>query len=108
MDSVHMPAGCATWPAFFSNGPNWPSDGEVDIVEGINDYTNDQSTAHTNPGCSLPNTNSSSLGITGTVIGGTDCDALQNGNTGCGIRSSQTNSFGAAFNANGGGVYAGE
>lgn len=34
MDSVHMPTGCGTWPAFWSNGPNWPDGGEIDIVEG--------------------------------------------------------------------------
>lgn len=34
MDSVHMPTGCGTWPAFWSNGPNWPAGGEIDIVEG--------------------------------------------------------------------------
>lgn len=106
MDSVHMPTGCATWPAFWSNGPNWPAGGEIDIVEGVNDYTNNQATIHTNPGCSLTSSNPSSLGITGSVVGGTNCAALQTGNQGCGIRASQTNSFGAAFNDNGGGVYA--
>jgi beta-glucanase (GH16 family) len=34
MDSVHMPTGCGTWPAFWSDGPNWPAGGEIDIVEG--------------------------------------------------------------------------
>ena len=39
MDSVHMPTGCGTWPAFWSNGPDWPAGGEIDIVEGT--YTLD-------------------------------------------------------------------
>lgn len=106
MDSVHMPTGCGTWPAFWSNGPNWPAGGEIDIVEGVNDYTNNQATIHTNPGCSLTSSSSSTLGISGTVVGGTDCAAAQTGNQGCGVRASQTNSFGAAFNAINGGVYA--
>ena len=36
LDLAHMPAGCATWPAFWTNsqkGP-WPDGGEVDIIEG--------------------------------------------------------------------------
>jgi hypothetical protein len=36
LDLAHMPAGCATWPAFWAKsqkGP-WPNGGEVDIIEG--------------------------------------------------------------------------
>jgi hypothetical protein len=36
LDLTHMPAGCATWPAFWTNsqaGP-WPAGGEIDIIEG--------------------------------------------------------------------------
>jgi hypothetical protein len=106
MDSVHMPTGCATWPAFWTNGPNWPTTGEIDIVEGVNTYTNDQSTIHTGVGCTLPTSSSSALDITGTVVGGTDCSAADSDNEGCGVRSANTNSFGAAFNSAGGGVYA--
>ncbi|KIP03264.1 glycoside hydrolase family 16 protein [Phlebiopsis gigantea 11061_1 CR5-6] len=105
MDSVHIPTGCGTWPAFWSDGPNWPAGGEIDIVEGVNDYTNNQATLHTNPGCSMSSSSPSTLGISGTLVGGTDCAAADTGNAGCGIRASQTNSFGAAFNNNGGGVY---
>ncbi|KAF8213603.1 concanavalin A-like lectin/glucanase domain-containing protein [Mycena galopus ATCC 62051] len=50
MDAVHMPTGCATWPAFWSNGPDWPTGGEIDIVEGVNTYTDNQATIHTAPG----------------------------------------------------------
>ncbi|KAH9964574.1 concanavalin A-like lectin/glucanase domain-containing protein [Russula dissimulans] len=105
MDSVHMPTGCSVWPAFWTDGPNWPTTGEIDIVEGVNDYTNNQATIHTNVGCQLPTSNITQLGITGAVVGGTNCAALQTGNQGCGVRASQTNSFGAAFNNNGGGVF---
>ncbi|ETW87676.1 glycoside hydrolase family 16 protein [Heterobasidion irregulare TC 32-1] len=106
MDSVHMPTGCGTWPAFWTDGPNWPNGGEIDIVEGVNDYTNNQATIHTNSGCSLPSSNLTSLAITGTVVGGTNCAALETGNQGCGVRAANVNSFGAAFNNIGGGVYA--
>jgi hypothetical protein len=37
LDLAHMPAGCATWPAFWSlsqQGP-WPAGGEIDIIEGM-------------------------------------------------------------------------
>ncbi|TFK36778.1 endo-1,3(4)-beta-glucanase [Crucibulum laeve] len=106
MDSVHMPTGCGTWPAFWTNGPNWPAGGEIDIVEGVHDYTNNQATIHTNVGCTIASTNKDTLAISGSVIGGTDCAALTTGNQGCGIRASTSNSFGAGFNSNGGGVYA--
>ena len=36
LDLSHMPEGCATWPAFWTNnapGP-WPQGGEIDIIEG--------------------------------------------------------------------------
>ncbi|KAH9927470.1 concanavalin A-like lectin/glucanase domain-containing protein, partial [Epithele typhae] len=105
LDAVHMPTGCATWPAFWSFGPNWPVGGEIDIVEGVNNYTNNQYTLHTNPGCTLPSSDTGVLGITGTLVDGTDCAAATTGNAGCGIRDSRTNSFGAPFNSNGGGVF---
>ncbi|KAK0463535.1 concanavalin A-like lectin/glucanase domain-containing protein [Desarmillaria tabescens] len=106
LDSVHMPTGCGTWPAWWSNGPNWPIGGEIDIVEGINDYTNNQATLHTDPGCSLPSVSADVLNITGAAVGGTNCAANETSNEGCGFRSASDVSFGAAFNDNGGGVYA--
>ncbi|KAJ7596767.1 glycoside hydrolase family 16 protein [Mycena floridula] len=106
LDAVHMPTGCAVWPAFWSNGPNWPIGGEIDIVEGVNDYTNNQATIHTNPGCVLQTSDPSALNITGTIVGGTNCAAAESQNQGCGARSPSSVSFGAPFNNNGGGVYA--
>jgi hypothetical protein len=106
MDSVHMPTGCGTWPAFWTNGGNWPLTGEIDIVEGVNNYTNNQATVHTGAGCNLPTTNTATLGISGSIVGGTNCAALQTGNQGCGVRASETNSFGVPFNSGGGGVFA--
>ena len=107
LDSVHMPTGCGTWAAFWTNGALWPTTGEIDIVEGVNDYTNNQATLHTGAGCTLPN-NINALNSSGNLVSGTNCAAVQTNNEGCGYRATQTNSFGAAFNNNGGGVFASE
>ena len=106
LDAVHMPTGCGTWPAFWSNGPDWPTFGEIDIVEGVNDYSNNQATIHTAHGCTIPSSSSSALGITGNVVGGTNCAAAETSNAGCGMTATQSNSYGVGFNNNGGGVYA--
>jgi hypothetical protein len=92
--------------AFWSNGPNWPAGGEIDILEGVNDYTNNQATLHTAPGCHLTSNERSTLNITGDVIDTTNCASEETKNAGCGIRARDTNSFGAALNGIGGGVYA--
>jgi hypothetical protein len=89
-----------------SLGPNWPQGGEIDIVEGVGDYTNNQATIHTNPGCSLTSSDTSQLGISGSVVGGTNCAAAETNNQGCGVRSSDDTSYGSGFNGVGGGVYA--
>jgi len=106
LDAVHIPTGCGTWPAFWTDGPDWPNNGEIDIVEGVNNYTDNQATIHTGVGCSISTSNSTLLNITGTVVGGTDCSAAQSNNAGCGMRSPSTTSFGSGFNSVGGGVYA--
>lgn len=97
----HMPQGCGTWPAIWEVGQNWPYGGEVDIVEGVNDQTPNLSSLHTSPGCTMP----PSRPETGTPTVN-DCNALANNNAGCGVHSSLPNSYGPAFNSNGGGWYA--
>lgn len=94
--------------AFWTNGPNWPNTGEIDIIEGVNNYTDNQATIHTGVGCSISSSNSTMLGITGTIVGGTDCSAAQSNNEGCGVRSPSNTSFGSGFNSVDGGVYASE
>jgi hypothetical protein len=58
MDAWHMPTGCGTWPAWWQNGPNWPYGGEIDILEGVNAFSQNQVSIHTGSGCRIPgNTN---------------------------------------------------
>jgi len=101
-DFVHMPTGCATWPAFWSNGPNWPNGGEIDVVEGVHKATQNVMSIHTNSGCTMP----VNYNATGTLMASRDCDSFATGNTGCGLVSNVPNNYGAPFNANGGGVFA--
>ncbi|KAF9232412.1 glycoside hydrolase family 16 protein [Melanogaster broomeanus] len=109
-DIAHMPQGCGTWPAvcdiltcyFQEVGANWPNEGEVDIVEGVNDQSPNLSSLHTSPGCTMP----SSTSMTGTNQGGTNCDVYATSDTGCGVASTDASSYGPPFNNAGGGWYA--
>jgi len=91
-DAQHIPTGCGTWPAFWSFGPNWPSSGEIDVMEGVNGVGNNAMTLHTSPGCRM---------------GNLDCNA-GTAFIGCGIHDPNGGTFGASFNNNPGrgGVYA--
>jgi len=107
LDAVHMPEGCGTWPAFWTNGPRWPFTGEIDIIEGVNQYTNNQATLHTDVGCTIPSgATPQSLKIASSFVNGNNCAANQTGNAGCGFRSNSSTTYGSGFNSIGGGVYA--
>ncbi|KAF1830405.1 mixed-linked glucanase precursor [Decorospora gaudefroyi] len=102
-DFAHVPgSACGSWPAFWMVGPNWPRQGEIDIYEGVHRSTSNQITLHTAPGCT-PSVGPG--GELGTRITNSDCGA-GGGFTGCGVKSPSATSYGTAFNANGGGVYA--
>lgn len=34
---IKLPAGTGMWPAFWTNGDQWPTKGEIDIMEGLGD-----------------------------------------------------------------------
>jgi hypothetical protein len=111
MDAVHMPTGCGTWPAWWQNGPNWPYGGEIDILEGVNAFTENQVSLHTGSGCTMPsNQNDLQLGtLTTGSFNSYDCASYDTSNQGCGVRDqTNDNSYGASFNNVGGGVYASE
>ena len=107
LDLAHMPGGqCGTWPAFWMLGPNWPTNGELDIIEGVNAGSTNAMTLHTDSGCEITNT-----GLFSGSIETANCDvnaANQATNQGCSIETANSATYGAGFNAAGGGVYATE
>lgn len=98
IDINHIPYGCSVWPAFWSFGPQWPNDGEIDIIEGINLMTYNQMAIHTTPGCTQSGS-ASQLGTSGST---TDCSQP----AGCTVMETSPNSFESGFAAAGGGVWA--
>lgn len=111
MDSWHIPTGCGTWPAWWQNGPNWPNGGEIDIIEGVNAFSQNQVSLHTGSGCTMPQGFAEGGSQVGTLLtGGYDahnCDSYATSNQGCGVRDlSGSNSYGEKFNNVQGGVYA--
>lgn len=107
LDIAHMPGSiCGTWPAFWTTGPSWPSNGEIDIIEGVNTQSANHYAIHTTSGCSISNT-----GAFSGSIQTPNCDVNagdQPKNAGCGIWTSDTSSYGDGFNVGQGGVYATE
>ena len=54
IDVRHMPAGCGVWPAFWLTDEfNWPINGEIDIVEGVNYQAEAKTALHTTKGCDM-------------------------------------------------------
>ncbi|CZT12645.1 related to mixed-linked glucanase precursor MLG1 [Rhynchosporium agropyri] len=101
-DIAHMPGSiCGDWPAWWLFGPNWPNNGEIDIIEEINRQGTNIMTLHTSPGCSIDTAGSQN----GTILQSSDCN-FKNANNGCGATTSTENAYGDSFNRNGGGVYA--
>lgn len=95
IDIKHMPTGLGTWPAWWSYGPDWPNNGEIDTIETVNIEEHVQSTLHTSYGCRMP------------MVPGLfnpDCNSAD-AHDGCGL-DGPSNSGGPPFNAAGGGVFA--
>ena len=99
----HMPGGlCGVWPAYWLNGPDWPNNGEIDIIEQINLDNNDQSTLHTGLNCDY--SGHENINMTGKFV------TWQNGNCsyqpGCSVMAQNNDSYGYNFNEHKGGVFA--
>ncbi|KAI0265538.1 glycoside hydrolase family 16 protein [Gloeopeniophorella convolvens] len=99
-DMLHVPFGCSVWPAFWSQAPGWPTGGEIDTFEGVNNVTNSQISLHTEPGCTVVNAVQTS-----NIVNSTDCSFQSNDNEGCAVQDPDPTSYGAAFAAAGGGVF---
>ena len=96
IDLLHMPQGCGTWPAWWFVGPNWPSGGEIDVIEGVNNQTSVQTTLHTTPGCSMDKDSSPMTGTWITRNCNVDASGQPN-NAGCSVSGSY-GSYGVPFN----------
>lgn len=103
VDVKHMPGGiCGTWPAFWSLGSGtWPQSGEIDIIEGVNQNTQNKMVLHTDTNCKT-----NGQGQTGAQAL-YDC-ALNSpsGASGCDVNAVGGGTFGSGFNSASGGVYA--
>jgi len=128
IDLRHMPAGCGTWPAFWlTDEANWPVNGEIDIVEGVNYQDTAKTALHSTRVCRMDDVpEGSKTGTWDTAVGipdrktgipdmtfryAQDCfvyDPHQWINQGC-VASDlklEGRSLGVPLNQNGGGVYA--
>jgi hypothetical protein len=84
---------------------SFQENGEIDILEGVNEQINNAMTLHTAPGCEIGSDITQFSGELST----SNCDINASGqgkNVGCSIEHPSTQSYGAGLNANGGGVYA--
>ncbi|KAL4947589.1 concanavalin A-like lectin/glucanase domain-containing protein [Aspergillus filifer] len=100
IDIQHMPGSiCGTWPAFWTVGPNWPDDGEIDIIEGVNKHDSNKIVLHTSGSCDVGGEHDMSGTMTSSECG----DA--SGTIGC-VVEGQQGSSGDPFNKANGGVYA--
>lgn len=118
-DVDHVPADKGSWPAFWTTGATNPEDtwalnGEIDILEQVNNSNFNSSTLHTNtPPGGIPCKMADNLGF-----GGKNKCYAEGGDKTCGYRKSDwcpyigcgrdmgSDTFGEAVNRNGGGTYA--
>lgn len=126
IDVRHMPAGCGAWPAFWlTDEANWPVNGEIDIVEGVNFQDEAKTALHTTKGCDMEDVPVGTMtGIWDTAVGipnkktgipdmtlreARNCfvyDPHQWLNQGCVAIDADGGSLGAPFNEKGGGIFA--
>ncbi|OHE98845.1 mixed-linked glucanase [Colletotrichum orchidophilum] len=104
-DFAHMPPSvCGLWPAFWMYGPDWPTSGEIDIIEGANQATKNIISGHSTSGCRIPD-DPAAAGQ--PLLLNCESPGTTN-NAGCNYLppASDMHTYGDSFNAVGGGVYA--
>lgn len=116
-DFVNMPHGPGVWPAYWTSGPQWPTGGEMDIIENVNDGTTNQYTLHSGAAagsnCTLDKSapakymaaTSQAKAFSGSVLG-TVCTSSDGSNAGCAFSDTSNASAGSPFNKGAGGVFA--
>ncbi|KAF8329334.1 concanavalin A-like lectin/glucanase domain-containing protein [Cantharellus anzutake] len=104
-DIVRMPFGCSIWPALWTVGYDWPNEGEIDIIEGVNNSTMNQMTLHTGSSTSC-NTNSVKPSDVALNFLSKTCASSPDANSGCAYQDPSPQSFGHGFNEAGGAVFA--
>ena len=124
VDVRHMPAGCGTWPAFWlTDEDNWPINGEIDVIEGVNTQDIAKTSLHSTQHCTMDDVPPNSRKGTWDIAQGvpddyghvdmtarevTDCfvwDPHQWLNEGCVAVSDEKGTLGAPLNKKGGGVF---
>lgn len=126
VDLKKMPVGCGMWPAFWlTDEHNWPINGEIDVIEGINYQSEAKTAMHTTGQCTMSHeTLGHATGWWDSVMGvpngktglpdmtmrfATDCyvyDAHQWLNQGCVAVDLEGGTMGQPLNEKGGGVFA--
>ena len=126
IDLRHMPAGCGVWPAFWlTDEANWPVNGEIDIVEGVNYQSEAKTALHSTKTCIMDDIPAgvmtggwdTSVGIPDKKTGVPDMtmryaqncfvyDPHQWLNQGCVAVHKRNDTLGGPLNEKGGGVYA--
>jgi beta-glucanase (GH16 family) len=105
----HIPAGppaAGLWPAFWTYGPDWPNQGEIDILESITYYDHNDISLHTNEGCSFSVNDSIFFnGQWAQQSYGPMTNCTTNPGYGCSI-TAPNGTYNTGFNQAGGGVYA--
>lgn len=79
----------------------------LSVLEGVNEFGQNQVSIHTGPGCTIPTDYDATGVLTTGNFNSYDCSSANTDNQGCGQRDAVTkNAYGVDFNNNGGGVYA--